>query len=101
MSEVTEDDIYAAAQRLGEATRGCTEAEREILRKLYADVKDFAAKQQEKGVHIDRSAFFAAGIIFHPEIENEDLINAAVDYVDKDYLFVKGSKDETEAAAPS
>ena len=98
MSDPKEQELMQAAVALGEATQKSSEKERDVIRKLYDDVKTFAEQQKEKGVFIDRSAFFAAGIIFHPEIENQEVIDAAVNYVNLDYLFVKGREGEETPA---
>ncbi len=99
MPETKEKDLMEAAHQLGEAIQKASEAERDIIRRLYEDVKKFAEEQKEKGVFVDRSAFFAAGIIFHPEIESQVVVDAAVNYVNLDYLFVKGTEEEEEKAA--
>lgn len=97
MTDSREQAVLDAADRLGKVAQTCPENEKVILRKLYQDVKDFATEQEAKGVVIDRSAFFAAGIIFHPELETEELIQAAVDYIDKDWLFCKSAREEEAA----
>lgn len=89
MTKPTEEDLVQAAQALGEATARCSEEERQHIKLLYEAVAQFADEQKAKGVLIDRSAFFAAGIIFHNDIKNEELRAAAVKYVDMDVLFTK------------
>ena len=88
-----ETALMAATDKLGKAIQASPEKEREIIRKLYDDVKEFAVQQEAKGVLVDKGAFFAAGIIFHPEIDTDDVIAAAVEYVDKDWLFTKGHQE--------
>ena len=66
-----------------------TDEEREQIKKLYDQVKTFADSQQAKGISIDKSAFFAAGLIFHPQVGNDAVKEAAVKYIDLDVLFVK------------
>lgn len=92
----TEQDLEKAAHALGEATMECTPEERDLIRKLYEEVQAFSAKQTEKGILVDKAAFFAAGIVFHPGIHTEAVVNAAVGYIDLDYLFVKERKDQAE-----
>lgn len=95
MSETTdprETALMEATDKLGKAIQAAPEKEREIIRKLYDDVKEFAAQQEAKGVPVDKGAFFAAGIIFHPEIESDEIINCAVAYVDSAHVFTKGSE---------
>ena len=96
MQKPTEEDLIRLAKALGEATTRCSEAERGHIKRLYEDVQKFGDEQKEKGSYIDRSAFFAAGIILHPEIENEAVRKAAIDYVEMDHLFIK-AQEEAEA----
>lgn len=93
MSKPTEEDLQKAAQALGEATQKCSEEERGHIKLLYEAVKNFADEQKAKGVLVDRSAFFAAALIFHAHIENEELRAAAIKYVDLDVLFTKETVD--------
>lgn len=89
MKKPTEDDLVQAAMAIGQAAAGCSPEEREQIKKLYDQVKTFADSQQAKGISIDKSAFFAAGLIFHPQVENDAVKEAAVKYIDLDVLFVK------------
>lgn len=99
MNKPTEEDLINKAKALGQATTACSDEEREFIKRLYADVQKFGDEQKEKGVYIDRSAFFAAGIILHPEISNEGVRRAAVDYVEMDHLFIKAN-EETKSDEP-
>ena len=96
MKKPTEEELVAAAVAIGQAAAGCSPEEREQIKKLYEQVKTFADSQQAKGVSIDKSAFFAAGLIFHPQVENAAIKEAAVKYIDLDVLFVK-NMDATPA----
>lgn len=89
MTKPTEQDLVTAALAMGQAATGCSPQEREQIKKLYEQVATFAEAQKQKGVIIDRSAFFAAGLILHPSVSNSALKDAAVKYVDLDVLFVK------------
>lgn len=89
MKKPTEDELVAAAMAIGQAAAGCSPEEREQIKRLYDQVKTFAESQQSKGISIDKSAFFAAGLIFHPQVENGAVKDAAVKYIDLDVLFVK------------
>jgi len=99
MQKPTEEDLIRLAKALGESTTRCSDEERAHIKKLYEDVQKFGDEQKEKGIYIDRSAFFAAGIILHPDIANEGVRKAATDYVEMDHLFIKAH--EEEEAAPS
>jgi hypothetical protein len=96
----SEEDLIAKAKALGEATTKCSETERAHIKRLYEDVQKFGDEQKAKGSYIDRSAFFAAGIILHPEIENEAVRRAATDYVEMDHLFIKSQEELEEAGVP-
>lgn|GEM_PF-938633 len=98
MKRPSEEDLIAKAKALGEATTKCSEQERTHIKRLYEDVQKFGDEQKAKGVYIDRSAFFAAGIILHPEIQNEDVRKAATEYVEMDHLFIKSQEDLEETA---
>jgi hypothetical protein len=89
MKKPTEDDLIQAALAIGQAAAGCSPEEREQIKKLYEQVKTFADSQQAKGISIDKSAFFAAGLLFHPQVESSAVKEAAVKYIDLDVLFVK------------
>ena len=89
MTKPTEEQLAQAAVAIGQATTGCTPEERQKIKALYEKVQSFAESQKAKGVNIDRSAFFAAGLILHPEVANDAVKQAAVKYVDMDLLFVR------------
>jgi hypothetical protein len=84
-----EDDFFAANDALGRAIAALDPQEKEVVAKLYEDVKEFASQQQIKGMHLDKAAFFAAGIILHPEISSDSLVQAAVALIEKDWLLAK------------
>lgn len=104
MKKPTEEDLIAKAKALGEATTKCSEDERAHIKRIYEDVQKFDAEQKARNVFIDRSAFFAAGIILHPEIQNESVRKAATEYIEMDHLFIKSQQEleeqATQAAAP-
>ena len=101
MNQPTEDDLIRLAKALGEATTKCTDEERAHIKRLYEDVQKFGDEQKEKEIYIDRSAFFAAGIILHEHIENVDVRKAATDYVEMDHLFIKSQEEISDADAPT
>lgn len=102
MKKPTEEELIAKAKALGEATTKCSDEERAHIKRLYEDVQKFGDEQKAKGTYIDRSAFFAAGIILHPEIQNEAVRKAATEYVEMDHLFIKAQEDlEQQTPAPT
>jgi hypothetical protein len=70
-----------------------SDKEKEVLRGMKKRVDDYAESSEKDGKYIDKSAIFAAGIIANPEINVEELIKVAREYVDVDYLFVKHFKE--------
>ncbi len=85
---VSEEQLTQAAHTLGEAAAQCDPSEKEIIRQLYARVQQFAEEQRTRGVSIDRSAFFAAGLILHPDLKDQVVLEAARSYIELDRLFV-------------
>ena len=101
MKRPSEEELIAKAKALGEATTKCSDEERAHIKRLYEDVQKFGDEQKAKGTYIDRSAFFAAGIILHPEIANEAVRAAATEYVELDHLFIKSQEELQETPAPT
>lgn len=93
-----EEALIAAGDRLGEAIQNASEAEKKILAAMHKKLDEWAREQETRGVIIDRSAFFAAGIIAHDQITDENLIEAASEYIDKDWLFCKSLREQSEIA---
>ncbi|MCD6309376.1 MAG: hypothetical protein J7M18_01600 [Candidatus Eremiobacteraeota bacterium] len=91
---IYEEKLIKAGERLGQALASCSEEEKKILREMKEQVDMFANEEEDKGRFLDRSALFAAGIIAHPDITGEELISAAKEYIDMDYLFVKGEEEK-------
>jgi hemerythrin-like domain-containing protein len=88
-----EKNLIEAGERLGEAMKQASPEEKRILREMKDQVESFAKEEEAKGRLLDRSALFAAGIIAHPDITNEVLLEAAKNYIDMDYLFVKSLEE--------
>jgi hypothetical protein len=88
-----EKNLIDAGEKLGLAMKEASADEKKILRDMKEQVESFAKEEEVKGRLLDRSALFAAGIIAHPDIVSEVLIDTAKIYIDMDYLFVK-SMDE-------
>ena len=99
MSDDLEKNLFEANEKLGQVIKDLPQAEKDIVAALYQQVADFAAQQEAKGMVVDRGAFFAAAIIFHQELNNEELIQAAVNYIEKDYLFVKEKRGDAATAS--
>ncbi len=94
MSEVTldqlEKELEVASDRLGMALKNAPAAEKEFLSSMYDKLAEFVAEQKKKdGKTLDSSAMFAAGIIGSQEINDEELVAAAVNYIDKDLAYCR------------
>lgn len=100
MSNAPEDEFFEASNVLGKAIQALSPEEKALVATLYDEVKDFAAQQDAKGVHLDKAAFFAAGLVLHPGISSEEVIKAAANLIEKDWLFVKANKANQETASP-
>ncbi len=94
ISETYEKQLEAVGERMGLLMSRASEQEKEILRRMKKEIEDFAKSEETQGKYYDRSALFAAGIIANPDIINDDLKRAAVEYIEVDYLFIKSIKDE-------
>lgn len=86
MENEFEAKLSAAADKLGLAMKAAPEAEREILKSMYADYQRFVDENSDKQ---DVSALFAMGIISNNDIKTEDVIKAAVEYIDTDLEYCR------------
>jgi hypothetical protein len=84
-----EAELVAAGERLGALMQAVSDEEKAILRSLKAKVEELASEHNKEGRYLDRSAVFAAVIAVDERFSNADLIAAANDYLEKDFLFVK------------
>lgn len=89
MGNEQESALIEAGERLGNAMKNAPDAEKEVLRAMYEKLSDFATSQEGKGQSIDKSAFFAAGIIAHDKISSAELVEAATAYIDQDFMFCR------------
>ena len=88
-----EAKLSAAADKLGLAMKAAPEAEREILKGMYADYQHFV---EENNDNQDISALFAMGIISHNDIKTEAVIEAAVEYIDTDLEYCRWRQKSTQ-----
>ncbi len=90
MANDLENALVEAGEKLGLAMQQAPEGEKEVLRTMKARLDEWATTQEAKGEQaIDRSAFFAAGIIAHEQLHSSALIQAATEYIDKDFMFCR------------
>lgn len=93
MDQSLEKNLEEVGERLGERMKQASEEEKEILRAMLREIDEFAKEEEKKGKYLDRSALFAAGIIAHPDIKDEELMEIAKEYIEADYLFVKSLRE--------
>jgi hypothetical protein len=89
-----EKQLETVGEQMGLLMQKAPEKEKEILRGMKKEIDTFAVDEEKKGKYYDRSALFAAGIIANPEITGEELKQAAKEYIEADYMFIKSMKDE-------
>lgn len=87
-----EKQLEEAADRLGQAMKNATPAEKEILKELYASCKQVAGDQGKDEPPMDISAAFALAIIENESLATEELIEAAVNYINKDVELCRSHK---------
>ncbi len=87
MSSDLEKDMVEAGEHLGRLMAEADDHHKKVLALAHDQLEGFVKEKQAEGKHLDSAALFAIVIISHPEISDEKLIEAAKNYVDKDYLF--------------
>ena len=85
MSEITleqlEKNLEEAGEKLGMSLKNAPAEEKAILTAIYDDIKKMVEKQKaENSETVDASALFAAAIVGHGQINDADVIDAAVNY---------------------
>ncbi|MBM3460536.1 MAG: hypothetical protein FJX76_00350 [Armatimonadetes bacterium] len=88
-----QNELETAGERLGQCMASVSPEEKEVLRNIKTRVEELARDEETRGRYLDRSAIFAAVIAVDDRITNEALIEAAREYLEKDYLFVKHFKE--------
>ncbi|MDQ7823213.1 MAG: hypothetical protein RDV48_10500 [Candidatus Eremiobacteraeota bacterium] len=95
-TETFEKQLEEAGEKMGRLMQKASDQEKERLRAMKKEIENFAIDEEKKGKFYDRSALFAAGIIANPDITDEAMKEAAKEYIEKDYLFIKSLKEEEE-----
>ncbi|MEW6277688.1 MAG: hypothetical protein AB1758_03620 [Candidatus Eremiobacterota bacterium] len=89
-----EKELLEAGERLGELMGRTTGTNKELLRSLHDQVESVARQKQSEGILVDKAALFACVIITSIEIDDDELVRAAGDYIDKDYMFCKSLREQ-------
>lgn len=82
-----EKEMLEAGEQLGRLMAEADDHHKKVLALAHDQLDGFLKEKQAEGKNLDSAALFAIVIISHPEINDERLIQAAKNYVDKDYLF--------------
>jgi tRNA pseudouridine38-40 synthase len=99
LSDTYEKQLEAVGERMGLLMGKAPDKDKELLRRMKKEIDDFAKEEETKGKFYDRSALFSAGIIANPDITDENLKNAAKEYIEVDHLFIKAQKEEDDKKA--
>lgn len=100
MTEIDyEKKLEEVGEKMGQLMKNASPEEKERLKAMLDEINTFVTKEeQESGHYYDRSALFAAAVIADPDLANEELKQAAKEYIEIDYLFVKNYSEEEAAA---
>lgn len=82
MDNPIEAKLDAAAEKLGSAMKNASEAERAALKEMYSYYQKLS--EENPGKLFDVPALFAMGIIGNKLITDQNVIDAAVAYIDAD-----------------
>ena len=89
-----EKNLEVIGEKMGHLMKDAPLNEKEILKRMNNEVRQFAEQEEKNGKYFDKSAIFAAGIISNADITNQELKKAAKEYIETDYLFIKSFKSE-------
>ncbi len=90
--QTAEKRLEEAGEELGRALAALPPEVKTMVRELKQNVEREFEEQRKQGNYMDRSVFFAAALIGHEEIRDENLIRAAANYVDADHAFMKAQQ---------
>lgn len=97
-SPTPEERLVAAGEELGRILGSLPEEKKAVVRAIQDGVNREFEEQKKQGAYLDRSAFFAAALIGHPDLEDEHLSRAASNYVDADLAYIRWLKEQEEPA---
>lgn len=87
--QTPEQRLEQAGEEMGRVLQSLSAEIKAIVREIKENVDKEFEEQQKQGNYIDRSMFFAAALIGHPDVKDDNLIRAAANYVDADHAYVK------------
>lgn len=89
-----ENALIAAGEKLGELMAKTSEDDKKILLEIKDQVEKYALEMEEKGKCVDRSSLYAVAIILDDNLKLDmQLLEAAKEFVDADYEYIKSLKD--------
>ncbi len=92
-AQTAEERLEHAGEELGRALAALPPQTKALVREIKDNVEHEFEEQRKQGNYMDRSMFFAAALIAHEEITDENLIRAASNYVDADHAYMKSQQD--------
>lgn len=87
--QTPEQRLEQAGEELGRVLAALTPEQKALVRDIKEGVNREFEEQQKQGNYMDRSAFFAAALVGHPDLTDENLVRAASNYVDADLAYMK------------
>lgn len=90
--QTPEQRLEQAGEEMGRVLQALSAELKAVVREIKESVEREFEEQQKQGHYMDRSMFFAAALVGHPDVKDENLIRAAANYIDADHAYVKWQK---------
>jgi len=90
--QTAEKRLEEAGEELGRVLATLPPEVKTMVREIKQNVELEFEEQRKQGNYMDRSVFFAAALIGHEDIIDENLIRAAANYVDADHAYMKAQQ---------
>ncbi len=94
MTSELEKDMQEAGEHLGKLMAEADDHHKKVLAVAHEQLDAFIKEKHAEGKLLDSAALFAIVIVSHPDIHDENLIEAAKSYIDKDYLFCQTLREK-------
>jgi hypothetical protein len=90
--QTAEKRLEEAGEELGRVLAALPPETKTLVREIKQNVQLEFEEQRKQGKYMDRSAFFAAALIGHEDLRDENLIRAAANYVDANHAYMKAQQ---------
>ena len=90
--QTPEQRLEQAGEEMGRVLASLSTEAKAVVREIKANVDREYEEQKSQGVYMDRSVFFAAALIGHPDLKDENLLRAASNYVDADHAYMRSGQ---------